>query len=293
MQTTLIDGKALANSLSKQISQTSAVFARQAGRTPGLAVVLVGDDPASEVYVRSKVRKARELGFESVRQALPADITQSDLHVLIQQLNADETIDGILLQLPLPAHLDELAALQTLDPDKDVDGLHPDNAGRLFAGRPRFVSCTPLGCLRLLKDQLGELSGLDAIVIGRSVLVGNPMAQLLVNENCTVTTAHSKTQNLKEKVRQADIVVSAVGKPSFVKGDWIKPGATLIDVGTTKRVIDGRAKLLGDIDFHAVFGIAHAVTPVPGGVGPMTIMMLMHNTLLSAYRRAGMGEMIL
>ncbi|MCV0423999.1 MAG: bifunctional methylenetetrahydrofolate dehydrogenase/methenyltetrahydrofolate cyclohydrolase FolD [Roseibium sp.] len=288
MQATDIDGKAYADNLSNRISSILPSFENRTGRMPGLAVVLVGSDPASEIYVRSKNRKAQNLGMESFVYTLAETTSQSDLLTHIEALNADDRVDGILVQLPLPAHLDEMEVINAIDPDKDVDGLHPVNSGRLLAGCPGFVSCTPLGCLMLLRDHLGKLAGMDAIVIGRSILVGKPMAQLLLNENCTVTCAHSRTEQLAQKARQADIVVSAVGKAGFVKEDWIKPGATIIDVGTTKVVIDGRKRLLGDVDYQAVREIAGAITPVPGGVGPMTIAVLMHNTLLAAHRRSGL-----
>lgn len=290
MQATIIDGKAYADGFADRITATLPKFIDRTGRLPGLAVVLVGTDPASEIYVRSKGRKLRELGMASFECTLPETIGQEELLALIADLNMDNAVDGILVQLPLPSHLDELAVIDAIDPEKDIDGLHPLNAGRLLAGRPSFVSCTPLGCLMLLHDHLGDLTGLDAIVIGRSVLVGKPMAQLLLNENCTVTTAHSKTRNLADKVRRADIVVSAIGKAGFIKRDWIKPGATVIDVGTTKATVNGRRRLLGDVEYLAALDVAGAITPVPGGVGPMTIMTLMHNTVVAAYRRSGLGR---
>jgi len=281
----IIDGKAFAASLSRRMGPAITAFQSATGRVPGLAVVLVGDDPASEIYVRNKGRKAVELGMESFQHILPANTTQDHLLDLVAELNANEAVDGILVQLPLPWEIDELAVIAALDPGKDVDGLHVVSAGRLMAGCPGMTSCTPLGCLMLLKDQIGDLSGLDAIVIGRSILVGKPMAQLLLGANCTVTIAHSRTRTLADKVRQADIVVAAAGQAELIKGDWIKPGATVIDVGTTRVMRDGKPKLLGDVDFASASLVAGAITPVPGGVGPMTITTLMHNTLVAAYLR--------
>ena len=285
MSAKIIDGKAFAASLSRRMGPAITAFQSATGRVPGLAVVLVGDDPASEIYVRNKGRKAVELGMESFQHILPANTTQDHLLDLVAELNANEAVDGILVQLPLPREIDELAVIAALDPGKDVDGLHVVSAGRLMAGCPGMTSCTPLGCLMLLKDQIGDLSGLDAIVIGRSILVGKPMAQLLLGANCTVTIAHSRTRTLADKVRQADIVVAAAGQAELIKGDWIKPGATVIDVGTTRVMRDGKPKLLGDVDFASASLVAGAITPVPGGVGPMTIMTLMHNTLVAAYLR--------
>ncbi|MBW6419170.1 bifunctional methylenetetrahydrofolate dehydrogenase/methenyltetrahydrofolate cyclohydrolase FolD [Celeribacter sp. PS-C1] len=287
MTAQIIDGKAFAAGLGDRIAEKAAVFTEKSGRAPGLAVVLVGSDPASEIYVRSKGRMARKLGMESFEHTLPEDTTQETLMNLVARLNADETVDGILVQLPLPRHLDSLQVIEAIDPAKDVDGLHPLSAGYLASGLPGLVSCTPLGCLMLLKDQLGSLSGLDAIVVGRSILVGKPMAQLLLAENCTVTMAHSRTADLPEKVGKADIVVAAVGQAEMVKGEWIKEGATVIDVGTSRVIRDGEKHLVGDVDFASASERARAITPVPGGVGPMTIMTLMHNTLIAAYRRKG------
>ncbi|WP_126978496.1 bifunctional methylenetetrahydrofolate dehydrogenase/methenyltetrahydrofolate cyclohydrolase FolD [Frigidibacter oleivorans] len=284
----IIDGRAHADALGDRIAAQARDFAGRTGRAPGLAVVLVGTDPASEVYVRSKGRMARKLGMESFEHVLPETVSQSDLMALIGRLNADETVDGILVQLPLPGGLDSLAVIEAIDPGKDVDGLHPINAGYLASGLPGLVSCTPYGCLMLLRDSLGDLSGLDAIVVGRSILVGKPMAQLLLAANCTVTMAHSRTKGLAAKVGQADIVVAAVGAAEMIRGDWIKPGATVIDVGTSRVERDGRMRLVGDVDFAGARRRARAITPVPGGVGPMTIMTLMHNTLIAAHRRAGL-----
>lgn len=281
MTASIIDGKAFAAALRGRVAERVAAFVAAAGRAPGLAVVLVGEDPASAVYVRNKGRATREAGMAGIEHRLPADVPQQTLLDLVDALNADPAIDGILVQLPLPAHIDEQAVTTRIDPDKDVDGFHPVNAGRLATGLPGFVPCTPLGCLMLLKDQLGDLSGLDAVVIGRSNIVGKPMAQLLIAESCTVTVAHSRTRDLSSVVKRADIVIAAVGRPHLVKGDWLKPGATVIDVGIN-RTPDG---LVGDVDFAGALSVAGAVTPVPGGVGPMTIAVLLRNTLISAERR--------
>jgi len=284
----IINGKAFAERFAERIASAVSTFRSETGRAPGLAVVLVGNDPASEVYVRNKGRKILELGMESFQHILPESTTHEQLLELVAELNANDAVDGILVQLPLPKHIDELAVVSAVDPGKDVDGLHVVSAGRLAAGLPGMTSCTPLGCLMLLKDQLGDLSGLDAIVIGRSILVGKPMGQLLLAANCTVTIAHSRTRNLSDKVRQADIVVAASGQAEMIKGDWIKPGATVIDVGTTRVIRDGKKKLLGDVDFASASQVAGAITPVPGGVGPMTIITLMHNTLIAAHFRKGL-----
>jgi methylenetetrahydrofolate dehydrogenase (NADP+)/methenyltetrahydrofolate cyclohydrolase len=281
MTAAIIDGKAFAAGLRGRVAERVASFIQQAGRAPGLAVVLVGDDPASAVYVRSKGKATKDAGMVGVEHRLPADVPQQTLLDLVDALNADPAIDGILVQLPLPKHIDEQAVTIRIDPDKDVDGFHPVNAGRLASGLPGFVPCTPLGCLMLLKDQLGDLSGLDAVVIGRSNIVGKPMAQLLIAESCTVTVAHSRTRDLSSVVKRADIVVAAVGRPHMVKGEWLKPGATVIDVGIN-RTPDG---LVGDVDYAGALSVAGAVTPVPGGVGPMTIAVLLRNTLISAERR--------
>ncbi|WP_010184166.1 bifunctional methylenetetrahydrofolate dehydrogenase/methenyltetrahydrofolate cyclohydrolase FolD [Sphingomonas sp. PAMC 26605] len=281
MTAAIIDGKAFAADLRARVAERVAAFAQRAGRAPGLAVVLVGDDPASAVYVRSKGKATEAAGMIGIEHRLPADVPQQALLDLVDALNADPAIDGILVQLPLPGHIDEQAVTTRIDPDKDVDGFHPVNAGRLAVGLPGFVPCTPLGCLMLLKDQLGDLSGLDAVVIGRSNIVGKPMAQLLIAESCTVTVAHSRTRDLSSLVKRADIVVAAVGRPHMVKSDWLKPGATVIDVGINRTP----ESLVGDVDFAGALSIAGAVTPVPGGVGPMTIAVLLRNTLISAERR--------
>lgn len=285
MSADIIDGKAYAEALRGRIAIHAADFIAQSGRKAGLAVVLVGEDPASSVYVRSKGKATVAAGMESFEHRLPADIGQDALIGLVEQLNADSAVDGILVQLPLPDHLDETQVLRAIDPDKDVDGFHPVNAGRLATGMPGFVPCTPLGCLMLLKDRLGDLSGLDAVVIGRSNIVGKPMAALLTAANCTVTIAHSRTRDLSSHVVRADIVVAAVGRANFVRGEWIKPGATVIDVGINR--VEGR--LVGDVDFDGAASVAGAITPVPGGVGPMTIACLLRNTLVAAYRREGLA----
>ena len=288
----IIDGKAFAAQLRERIKQAVPAFRSAAARAPGLAVLLVGEDPASQVYVRSKHKACAEAGMESFEYKLPADTPQADLIALVKKLNADGAVDGILVQLPLPKGLDELAVISAIDPDKDVDGLHVVSAGRLVSGLPGLVSCTPLGCMMLIADQLGDISGKDAVVIGRSILVGKPVAQLLLAANCTVTMAHSRTKDLAEVVRRADIVVAAVGRPEMVKADWIKPGACVIDVGINRVAADGEGKtrLVGDVDFVGVSAVAGSITPVPGGVGPMTIACLLRNTIIAAYRRMGLKE---
>ncbi len=287
----VIDGKAFAAGLRTRVATAAAAFEAKAGRKAGLAVVLVGEDPASQVYVRNKGKQTVEAGMASFEHKLPADTSQADLIALVERLNADPAVDGILVQLPLPGHLDEQAVVERIDPNKDVDGLTPTSTGRLALGLPGLVPCTPLGCLMLLKDQLGSLSGKDAVVIGRSILVGKPMAQLLLAESCTVTIAHSRTQNLPDVVRRADIVVAAVGRPEMVKADWIKPGATVIDVGINRvpGAEEGKTRLIGDVDYAGVSAVASAITPVPGGVGPMTIAVLLRNTLVAAHRNAGVA----
>jgi methylenetetrahydrofolate dehydrogenase (NADP+)/methenyltetrahydrofolate cyclohydrolase len=287
----LIDGKAFALDLRGRVATLAADFSAQTGRQAGLAVVLVGADAASQVYVRSKGKATVEAGMASFEHRLSADATEAELLALIHALNADPAVDGILVQLPLPAHLDEQTVIATISPDRDVDGFHVISAGRLAVGQPGFVPCTPLGCLMLLKDRLGNLSGLDAVVIGRSNIVGKPMAQLLLAESCTVTIAHSRTRNLADVVRRADIVVAAVGRPEMVKGDWIKPGATVIDVGINRVAGSepGKTRLVGDVDFASASAVAGAITPVPGGVGPMTIAVLLRNTLVAAFRNAGIA----
>ena len=291
----LIDGKGFAEGLRGRIADKVRAFASETGRVPGLAVILVGDDPASRVYVANKGKQTVEVGMASFEHRLPADTAQDDLIALVQRLNADPAVDGILCQLPLPKHLDELAVIAAIDPDKDVDGLHVVSAGRLASGLPGLVSCTPLGCMMLIRDVLGDdLSGKSAVVIGRSILVGKPVAQLLLAANCTVTIAHSRTRDLPSVVRGADIVVAAVGRPEMVKADWIKPGATVIDVGINRVPApekgEGKTRLVGDVAFAECSDVAGAITPVPGGVGPMTIACLLYNTLIAAHRREGLAE---
>ena len=281
MTAAIIDGKAAAAALRARVGEEVARFRAAAGRSPGLAVVLVGDDPASAVYVRSKGKATREAGMESFEHRLPADASQAELVDLIDRLNDDPAVDGILVQLPLPPQIDERAIITRIDPDKDVDGFHPVNAGRLAIGLHGFVPCTPLGCLKLLQATLGDLTGKTAVVIGRSNIVGKPMALLLLQQSCTVTIAHSRTRDLPDVARSADIVIAAVGRPAMVKGDWLKPGATVIDVGINRT----DAGIVGDVDFVSASEVAGAITPVPGGVGPMTIACLIRNTLVSAARR--------
>ncbi|MBK5264006.1 MAG: bifunctional methylenetetrahydrofolate dehydrogenase/methenyltetrahydrofolate cyclohydrolase FolD, partial [Alphaproteobacteria bacterium] len=266
-------------------------FAAQVGRKPGLAVVLVGEDAASSVYVRSKGKATLETGMESLEFRRSAAISQDELLELIDELNGDDDVDGILVQLPLPDHMDDKAVIAAIDPAKDVDGFHVVNAGKLAVGEDAMVPCTPLGCLMLLKDELGDLDGLEAVIVGRSNIVGKPMAQLLLKENCTVTLAHSRTRDLASVVHRADIVVAAVGRPEMVKGDWIKPGAVVIDVGIN-RVTDkeeGKTSLVGDVAMSEALSHVRAITPVPGGVGPMTIAVLLRNTLVAACKRAGLS----
>ena len=290
MTAEIIDGKAFAAALRERIAAAVPAFTEAAGRVPGLAVVLVGEDPASEVYVRSKGKATIAAGMKSFEHKLPATVPLDELIALVKQLNADPEVDGILVQLPLPNGLDEKQVVAAIDPDKDVDGLHVVSAGRLASGLPGLVACTPLGSLMLLKDRLGNLSGMDAVVIGRSILVGKPLAQLLLAESCTVTMAHSRTKNLKEVVQRADIVCAAVGRPEMVKGDWIKPGATVIDIGINRVPAEGgKTKLVGDVDFDEARQVAGAITPVPGGVGPMTIAVLLRNTLVAAHLREGLS----
>ena len=289
MSATVIDGRAFAARLRDRIGERARAFEFGAARKAGLAVVLVGIDPASEVYVRSKAKATIEADMASFEHKLPAETSETDLLALVRQLNADPNVDGILVQLPLPGHINEQKVITAIDPDKDVDGFHVVNAGRLCIGLHGFVPCTPLGCLMLLKDIHGDLSGMEAVVIGRSNIVGRPMAQLLVDADTTVTIAHSKTRNLPDVVRRGDIVIAAVGRPEMVRGSWIKPGATVLDVGIN-RVADenGKTRLVGDVVFDEAKEVAGAITPVPGGVGPMTIAVLLRNTIVSAYRRERM-----
>ena len=284
----LIDGKAFALGLRTRVAGAAATLKAEHGFQPGLAVVLVGEDPASQVYVRSKTRATAEVGFYGVEHKLPAAVSQAELMALIAGLNADPAIHGILVQLPLPAGLDSAQVVAAIDPRKDVDGLHVENVGALWNGAEGLVPCTPLGCVLLLKDRLGDLSGLNAVVVGRSALVGKPIAALLLAENCSVTIAHSKTKDLPAVCRQADILVAAVGRPEMIKGNWVKPGATVIDVGINRvPTPDGKGRLVGDVAFDEALAVAAAITPVPGGVGPMTIACLLRNTLTAACRIRG------
>ncbi|HVZ13923.1 MAG TPA: bifunctional methylenetetrahydrofolate dehydrogenase/methenyltetrahydrofolate cyclohydrolase FolD [Bauldia sp.] len=293
MAATIIDGRAVAAEITAKVAEETRRLKAISGVTPGLAVVLVGSDPASEIYVASKGRKADELGFRSVQHTLPATTSESDLLLLVESLNLDPDIHGILVQFPVPAHIDRLKVVEAINPEKDVDGLHPVNVGRLAAGLSHaIVPCTPAGCLLLIRRALsGSLSGANAIVVGRSALVGRPMAQLLVNESCTVTIAHSKTRDIRAAVRSGDIVVAATGRAEMIRGDWIRPGAVVIDVGTSRIPAPDRGpdktRLVGDVAFSETAAVAGAITPVPGGVGPMTIAMLMVNTLAAAFRSAG------
>jgi methylenetetrahydrofolate dehydrogenase (NADP+) / methenyltetrahydrofolate cyclohydrolase len=288
----IIDGKAFAAGLRARVAAIVPDFVAATARKPGLAVVLVGDDPASQVYVGSKKKATVEAGMESFEHRLPDDVSEAELIALVENLNADDAVDGILVQLPLPPHIDDKAVIAAIDPVKDVDGFHVVNAGRLAVGEEAFVPCTPLGCLMLLKDRIGDLSGKNAVVIGRSNIVGKPMAQLLLAENCTVTIAHSRTTDLADVVRRADIVVAAVGRPEMVRGDWLKEGAVVIDVGINRLAPadgTGKGRLVGDVAFDEALGHVGAITPVPGGVGPMTIACLLRNTLVAAHRRAGLS----
>lgn len=287
VETRIIDGKAVAAELRAEIAaEVAGLKAR--GLTPGLAVVLVGEDPASQVYVRNKGAQTLEAGMASFEHKLPAETPEADLLALVERLNADPRVHGILVQLPLPAHIDSMKVLSTIDPAKDVDGFHVVNAGRLAVGLDALVPCTPLGCIILLKRALGSLAGLKAVVVGRSNIVGKPAAQLLLKEDCTVTIAHSRTRDLPGECRTADILVAAVGRPEMVRGDWIKPGATVIDVGINRIARpDGKTRLVGDVAFSEAQGVAGLITPVPGGVGPMTIACLLQNTLTAAKRQMG------
>lgn len=288
MSALVIDGKAAAQDLKVRIAQQVAQITGQTGKRPGLAVVLVGDDPASQVYVASKQKQTTEVGMTSFEYKMPAETTEAKLKQLITHLNADDSVHGILVQLPLPPHMDEAGVLATIAPEKDVDGFHILNAGRLATGQDAIIPCTPLGCTMLLEDHLGDLSGLHAVIVGRSNIVGKPMAQLLLARNCTVTIAHSRTCDLPVILRQADIVVAAVGRSQMIKGDWLKAGATVIDVGINRIPApeqgEGRTRLVGDVDYDSAHSVAGAITPVPGGVGPMTIACLLQNTLTAFLR---------
>ncbi len=285
----IIDGKAFAANLRARIGrQVSALVARD-GATPGLAALLVGDDPASHLYVRNKSRALAEAGMDSWQHLMPAVASQDAVMAKVAELNDDPRVDGILVQLPLPEQLDAAAVLNMIDPAKDIDGFHVVNVGRLATGQEAMVPCTPLGCLMLLRDRLGELKGLEAVVVGRSNIVGKPMAQLLLAEHCTVTMAHSRTRDLPAVCRRADILVVAVGRPEMVRDDWIKPGAAVLDVGINRVERDGKTRLVGDVAFAEAREVAGAITPVPGGVGPMTIACLLQNTLTAACRRRGLA----
>ena len=289
-ETRIIDGRAFATGVRARIkAQVDALKSRH-GIEPGLAVVLVGENPASEVYVRNKAKQTGAAGMRSFEHRLPATTSQDELLALVRRLNDDPGVSGILVQLPLPEQVSADAVIATIDPEKDVDGFHTTNAGLLAVGGEGLVPCTPLGCLMLLRDRLGSLSGARALVLGRSNIVGKPMAQLLVRESCTVTIAHSRTRDLAEECRRADILVAAVGRPRMVPGGWIRPGATVIDVGINRVPAgNGRTRLVGDVDFEAALPVAGAITPVPGGVGPMTIACLLHNTVLAACRQHGVA----
>ena len=289
-----IDGKAFAEKLVDRITRAVADLQAREGLKPGLAVVIVGEDPASQIYVRNKGERTEASGMRSDTHRLPAETSQDQLLALIAELNGDPGIHGILVQLPLPDHIDSAAVLGAIDPDKDVDGFHVVNAGRLAVGLPGLVPCTPLGSVMLLKDHLGDLTGLNAVIVGRSNIVGKPMAQLLLAESCTVTVAHSRTRDLPALCRTADILVAAVGRPEMIRGDWIKPGATVIDVGINRvpsadpdKAAQGKTRVVGDVAFAEAIEVAGAITPVPGGVGPMTIACLLLNTYTAACRSAG------
>uniref|UniRef100_UPI003567A6BD bifunctional methylenetetrahydrofolate dehydrogenase/methenyltetrahydrofolate cyclohydrolase FolD n=1 Tax=Thalassovita aquimarina TaxID=2785917 RepID=UPI003567A6BD len=294
MTAQIIDGKAFAATVREKVAGHVARLKEEHGITPGLAVVLVGEDPASQVYVRSKGKQTVEVGMNSFEHKLAAETSEADLLALIDRLNNDPDVHGILVQLPLPKHLNEDLVINAIDPAKDVDGFHISNVGLLGTGQKAMVPCTPLGCLMMLRDHHGSLSGMDAVVIGRSNIVGKPMAQLLLGDSCTVTIAHSRTKDLAEVVRRADIVVAAVGRPQMVPGDWIKPGATVIDVGINRidapEKGDGKTRLVGDVDFDSAVEVAGAITPVPGGVGPMTIACLLANTVTACCRAHGLAE---
>jgi methylenetetrahydrofolate dehydrogenase (NADP+)/methenyltetrahydrofolate cyclohydrolase len=291
MTATIIDGKTFAQALRGRVADAVAKLT-VAGVTPGLAVVLVGEDPASQLYVANKARHTVEVGMRSYEHILPATVSEADLLDLVATLNDDPLVDGILVQLPLPKHIDTQKVIETIDPAKDVDGFHPINAGKLMTGAAGLVSCTPLGCLLLLQSIRPNLAGLDAVVVGRSNIVGKPMAQLLLSQSCTVTMAHSRTRDIADVCRRADVLVAAVGRPEMIRGDWIKPGALVIDVGINRvpnpAAGEGKTKVVGDVAYAEALDVAGAVTPVPGGVGPMTIACLLRNTLMAACARRGM-----
>ncbi|HXU58179.1 MAG TPA: bifunctional methylenetetrahydrofolate dehydrogenase/methenyltetrahydrofolate cyclohydrolase FolD [Verrucomicrobiae bacterium] len=288
MNAKIIDGKAFAEGLRGRLATEVAALKAQHGFVPGLAVVLVGEDPASQVYVRNKAKQTSEVGMASFEHKLSKETGQAELLALVERLNADPKVNGILVQLPLPKQIDPQAVLDAIDPAKDVDGFHVVNAGKLATGGKALVPCTPLGCLMLLKDRLGDLSGKRAVVVGRSNIVGKPMAQLLLGESCTVTIAHSRTRDLPGECRRAEILIAAVGKPEMIRGDWVQPGATVIDVGINRIEREGKTKLVGDVAYDEAVKIAGAITPVPGGVGPMTIAVLLQNTLTAARRQRGL-----
>jgi methylenetetrahydrofolate dehydrogenase (NADP+)/methenyltetrahydrofolate cyclohydrolase len=283
----IIDGKAFAEGLRRRIAAAVAALKKDHGLQPGLAVVLVGEDPASKVYVANKAKQTVEVGMASWEHRLAAATPEADVLALVRKLNADPAVHGILVQLPLPKHIDSTKILDAIDPAKDVDGFHVINAGRLATGQEALVACTPVGCVLLAKDTLGKLEGLEAVVVGRSNIVGKPVAQLLLAENCTVTIAHSRTRDLPAVVRRADLVIAAVGRPEMVKGDWIKPGACVIDVGINRIERDGKSRLVGDCDYESCAKVAGSITPVPGGVGPMTIACLLRNTVKAACAKVG------
>ena len=288
-EATLLDGKAFAAKVRERVAEGVASLKERHGITPGLAVVLVGEDPASEVYVRNKGRQTEEAGMASFEHRLAADTSEAELLALIERLNEDPAVHGILCQLPLPSHMDETKVINAVSPAKDVDGFHISNVGLIATGQDAMVPCTPLGCLMLLRDHHGSLSGLNAVVVGRSNIVGKPMANLLLRDSCTVTIAHSRTKDLEGVCRGADILVAAVGRPEMIRGDWVKPGATVIDVGINRVDAEGggKARLVGDVHFESAAKVAGAITPVPGGVGPMTIACLLANTLVACCRENG------
>ena len=290
MTATIIDGKAFAAKVRGQVAEHVARLKDEHGITPGLAVVLVGEDPASQVYVGAKGKQTVEVGMVSIEHKLAADTSEADLLALIARLNADPAIHGILVQLPLPGHLNSELVINSIDPAKDVDGFHISNVGLLGTGQKSMVPCTPLGCLMMLRDHHGKLAGMNAVVVGRSNIVGKPMAQLLLGDSCTVTIAHSRTKDLAAVCRGADILVAAVGRPEMITGEYVKPGATVIDVGINRLERDGKTKLVGDVEFASAAAVAGAITPVPGGVGPMTIACLLANTLTACCRANGLAE---
>ena len=294
MSADVIDGKAFAAALKQDVARQVAILKEQHNLTPGLAVVLVGDDPASQVYVRNKNKSTKEAGMNSYEYRMDPDVSAAELLAVVDRLNRDPAVHAILVQLPLPDHINEAALIDAISPEKDVDGFHVINSGLLATGGKGMVPCTPLGCVMMLKDRLGDMSGLEAVIVGRSNIVGKPMAQLLLNENCTVTMAHSRTRDLAAVVGRADIVVAAVGVPELVKGSWIKEGATVIDVGINRiEKPDGKTRLIGDVEYDEAIKHAAAITPVPGGVGPMTIAVLLKNTVTAACRQAGVDEPVI